>query len=265
MQRWRLLEIIAKVNRGDIWGSGDITATSLFMLTDIVLQYILKHSYKTLLQNDVLQNKNKEGMDVMPPKPKYTKEEIVKTAFQMTREKGFGSVTARELGKRLGTSATPIFTVFKSMKELQLEVSKLALEEYETYVADALSYTPAFKQIGVQMIQFATDEPQLFRLLCMRIEGKERTFDEMFHKMGDWAEVCIDILRQEHGLTREDAETLFRQAWISTFSVCVLMVNNMCQFSSEEIIDVLGMSFQGTLLLIKSGQYKKVDIHKIFE
>lgn len=201
----------------------------------------------------------------MPPKPKYTKEEIVQTAFQMTRENGFAFVTARELGKRLGTSSTPIFTVFKNMKELQLEVSKLALEEYEKYVADALSYTPAFKQFGVQMIKFATDEPQLFRLLCMRIEGKSRSFDELFHKMGQSGEICIGVLQQEHGLTRQEAEILFRQTWLSTFSVCVLMVNNICQFTSEEIIEVLGMEFQGTLQLIKSGQYKKVEVHKIFD
>ena len=61
---------------------------------------------------------NKRG-NKMPPKAKYTREEIVKTAFQMTRENGIESVMARELGKRLGTSSSPIFTAFKNMEELQ--------------------------------------------------------------------------------------------------------------------------------------------------
>lgn len=103
----------------------------------------------------------------MPPRAKYTKEEIIQTAFEMTREKGFGSVTARELGKKLGTSVTPIFNVFQNMSELQSEVRNLALKEFEKYVADAVNYTPAFKQFGVQMIKFATEEPQLFRILYM--------------------------------------------------------------------------------------------------
>ena len=40
----------------------------------------------------------------MPPKPKYTREEIVNAAFEMTREGGIQSVVARELGKKLGNA-----------------------------------------------------------------------------------------------------------------------------------------------------------------
>ena len=58
----------------------------------------------------------------MPPRPKYTKEEIVDAAFELTREKGIDSVVAREVGKRLNTSSSPIFTVWNSMEELKEEV-----------------------------------------------------------------------------------------------------------------------------------------------
>ena len=54
----------------------------------------------------------------MPPKAKYTREEIIQKAFEMAREKGIDSVVARELGKELGTSSSPIFTAFKNMEEL---------------------------------------------------------------------------------------------------------------------------------------------------
>ena len=46
----------------------------------------------------------------MPPKPKYTKEEIVAAAYEITREKGIDAVVAREVGRRLNTSSSPIFT-----------------------------------------------------------------------------------------------------------------------------------------------------------
>ena len=51
----------------------------------------------------------------MPPKAKFTPEEILRAALDITREHGIGAVTARELGNRLGSSARPIFTVFKSI------------------------------------------------------------------------------------------------------------------------------------------------------
>ena len=43
----------------------------------------------------------------MPPKPKYTKEEIVNAAYELTREKGIDAVVAREVGKRLHLRKTP--------------------------------------------------------------------------------------------------------------------------------------------------------------
>lgn len=196
----------------------------------------------------------------MPPKAKFTKEEIVQIAFEMTREKGFGSVTARELGKRLGTSATPIFTVFQNMYEVQMEVRKLAMKEFEKYVADALNYTPAFKQFGTQMIQFAMKEPQLFRILYMEVNEESQSFDEMLKELGEPAKVCMDVIQRDYEVSKEDAVRLFRQAWIFTFSISVLLVNKICHFSSEEIMDMIGMEFQGALMLIKAGQYKKIDV-----
>ena len=55
----------------------------------------------------------------MPPKAKFTREEIVAAALEITREKGIEAVTAREIGKTLNSSARPIFTVFQllCMKE----------------------------------------------------------------------------------------------------------------------------------------------------
>ena len=55
----------------------------------------------------------------MPPKPKFTKEEIVQTALQVVSQKGVEALTAKELGDALGSSSRPIFTVFNSMKEVQ--------------------------------------------------------------------------------------------------------------------------------------------------
>ena len=55
----------------------------------------------------------------MPPKAKFTKDEILNTALNITREQGIDAVTARELGARLGSSPRPIFTIFKSMEEVK--------------------------------------------------------------------------------------------------------------------------------------------------
>ena len=58
----------------------------------------------------------------MPPKPKFTREEIVAAALDIVRERGLKGLTARDLGARLGASARPIFTVFENMEDLTREV-----------------------------------------------------------------------------------------------------------------------------------------------
>ena len=68
----------------------------------------------------------------MAPKNKFTKEEIVGAAKELVREKGLSALTARELAKRLGSSPRPIFTAFRSMKEVADAVAIVAAGVAET-------------------------------------------------------------------------------------------------------------------------------------
>ena len=43
------------------------------------------------------------------------------------------ALTSRDLGARLGSSARPIFTVFKSMEEVQEAVRDAAMKRFESY------------------------------------------------------------------------------------------------------------------------------------
>lgn len=54
----------------------------------------------------------------VPPKAKFTKDEIVSAGLEIVRRDGLEALTARELGNALGSSARPIFTVFNNMDEV---------------------------------------------------------------------------------------------------------------------------------------------------
>lgn len=199
----------------------------------------------------------------MPPKAKYTREDIINKAFEMARNKGIDAVVARELGKKLGTSSSPIFTAFKNMEELQKEVRKVALKEFEAYVHDAVNYTPAFKYVGMKMIEFAMKEPKLFQLLYMREHDGSQTYAMLMDELGNTVEVCIDIMQKDYALNRQEAELLFRQVWLHTFGICVLVAGKVCRISQEEISEMLSVEFQGTLMLIKSGKFQTVPVNDI--
>ncbi len=199
----------------------------------------------------------------MPPKAKYTREEIIQKAFEIARRKGIDAVVARELGKELGTSSSPIFTAFENMEEVQKEVRKAAMREFESYVKDALNYTPAFKYVGMKMIEFAMKEPKLFQLLYMREHDGSQTYAMLIDELGDTVAVCIDIMQQDYALSRQEAELLFHQVWLHTFGICVLVAGKVCRLSPEEISKMLSVEFQGTLMLIKSGTFQTVPVNDV--
>jgi len=201
----------------------------------------------------------------MPPKAKYTREEIIAKAFEIARKKGIDAVVARELGKELGTSSSPIFTAFKNMEELHKEVRKVALKEFESYVQDALNYTPAFKYVGMKMIEFAMKEPKLFQLVYMREHDGKQTFPMLVDELGDTVRVCIEIMRKDYDLSREEAEWLFRQGWLQTFAICVLVAGRVCRLTPGEISEMLSAQFQGVLMLIKSGTFKITPVNSVNE
>lgn len=189
----------------------------------------------------------------MPPKPKFTKEEIVTAALNITREKGIDAVTAREIAAKLGSSARPIFTVFRNMNEVQQEVRHAAMEYFGEFTQKAINYTPAFKQFGMQMIIFANEEPKLFQLLFMTENEEAKNFEEVFANLGGVAEFCIEVICTDYGLTKQDAELLFRNMWINTFGIGVLCANRVCGFSVDEINEILGQEFMAMMMFIKSG------------
>ena len=93
----------------------------------------------------------------MPPKPKFTKQEIIDAALQLVSEKGMEALTSRDLGARLGSSARPIFTVFRSMDEVQQEVRTAAMHRFEAYAVGGHGDMPEFKHFGMRMVRFAIE------------------------------------------------------------------------------------------------------------
>ena len=74
----------------------------------------------------------------MPPRPKFTREEIIEAALNIVSESGIAALTARNLADRLGCSPRPVFTVFKNMDEVLAEVTVAAMGRYERCVSKAV-------------------------------------------------------------------------------------------------------------------------------
>lgn len=191
----------------------------------------------------------------MPPKPKCTKEEIIKAVFEMTGEPGFKTVTTGEIGKKLGTSATPIFTWFNNMCDVRKEVCNYAMKKYENYVRSVLDYTTNFKEFGVKMVEFATKEPNIFRLICMQETDEEFSFGNEITELGETAGFCILSIMKDYKVSENEAKALFKQVWIYVFSICALLANNVCNLSGDEFSKILSLEFRSAVASMKSGNF----------
>ncbi|HAL62853.1 MAG TPA: TetR/AcrR family transcriptional regulator, partial [Clostridiales bacterium] len=103
----------------------------------------------------------------MPPKVKFTANEIIEAAVKITRVKGIDAVTAREVGRALGVSSRPLFTYFDTVEELKREVYLFAKNLYKEYVKDGLKAEIPFLGVGQQYLRFAKDEPNLYKYLFL--------------------------------------------------------------------------------------------------
>ena len=192
----------------------------------------------------------------MPPKAKFTKDEIIKAALGIVRDKGTAALTARELGIALGSSARPIFTVFQSMDEVRHEVTVAARQLYDEKISFSLNQKemPAFKCVGIQYIQFALSEPKLFQLLFMSQQTKKPSVMAVLPVIDDNYRQILDSVQTMYSLSEANAGRLYRHLWIYTHGIAVLCATNMCSFTAEEISNMLTEVCTAVLKEIKAGQ-----------
>lgn len=183
----------------------------------------------------------------MPPKAKFTREEIIEAALKIARTQGIEAVTARELGKSLGSSARPIFTVFQSMDEVLEEVQKGAREIYRQYVEQGLSQTPAFRGVGLSYIRFAIEEEKLFRLLFMSEQKPVDSIEQVLMLIDESYDAILRSVEEPYHLKREDAKRIYQHLWIYSHGIATLCATGMYAFTQEEIEKQLAEIFIGLL------------------
>lgn len=190
----------------------------------------------------------------MPPKAKFTKEEIVDAAFHIVKTDGFEALTSRALGTRLGSSARPIFTVFQSMDEVQQAVIEAAKALYKGYVDQGLMWEHPFKGVGTQYILFSIQEPKLFQILFMTEQPQIPDFSGVLPLIEESYEEILLSIQNDYGISRHLAEKLYHHLWIYTHGIATLCATKMCRFTGEEISSMITEVCTSILKNIKEGQ-----------
>lgn len=174
----------------------------------------------------------------MPPKFKYTKNEILQNALDIVRENGASALTTRTLGKRLGTTQSPIFSAFENVEELQAEVKRAAKELFAEYVRRGLEDPPAFNGVSKQYMLFARNEPNLFRWLFMSKDMIEDTH-QYNPIITDNYKMVYKAFRDTFSLTEAETDKLYIHIGIYLHGLSSLYAENMCDYTIEHASELL--------------------------
>lgn len=159
----------------------------------------------------------------MPPKAKITKEMILDTVMNITKETGFETVNARSIANKLQCSTRPIFTCYENMDALKNEFLNFAYEYYNQYVVNyknSVNVTP-YLLLPLTYIEFAQAETHLFRLLFiddMDLEMAEA--DDFYKEIGN--ENKARIFAETIGIALERAKVIFLDLFLYTHGIAVL-------------------------------------------
>lgn len=181
----------------------------------------------------------------MPPKFKFTREEIIKAALDMTRERGIASVTARGLAARLGSSAKPIFGLFRNMEEVCQEVLSAANQRYQDYLKEGMAAGkyPPYKASGMAYIRFAGEEKELFKLLFMRDRSEE---EKLGAKEGrEEIRPLLTLIQKNTGLGEEEAYLFHLEMWVFVHGIAAMIATSYLEWEMDFIDKVLTDGYLG--------------------
>lgn len=173
----------------------------------------------------------------MPRKECITIEQILDTAFAMTREEGYASVTARKVAARAGCSTQPIFRVYKNMEELWDAVYEKAVAFFQDYYGHypQMAHVP-FVNLGMAYIAFAREEGHLFELLFLSQRGNRRSMYDLINGSDSNVLYEIDRARAE-GCSRP--EEVFMRMWIFVHGSACMALTGDYDLSKVETLSML--------------------------
>lgn len=192
----------------------------------------------------------------MPPKAKYTKEKIIEYALDIVRKNGFEALSARALGKELGTSSSPVFTFFESMDEVKGEVIATAAAIYKSYLDEDMEKgkLPPYKASGMAYIRFAKEEKELFKLLFMR----DRTGEAVGDNREEIAPL-IDLISKNTGIGPGSAYIFHLEMWMYVHGIASMIATSYLDWDMDFVSEALSDAYLG---LCRRYEEKKEDTGK---
>ena len=195
----------------------------------------------------------------MPPKPRFTRDEIVEAALAIVSERDADALTAREIADWLGCSTRPIFTAFDDMADLRREVRTRVAKDIERTVKHEMHQSGHFLQAELRAITFAMDEPNRYKLVYLEEGGSLSSIKDVLRDVEVGMRDYVEVLETEYDLTPDEAEELFTHAWILANGMGSLCATRRVKLPIEGIAHLLGEDLAAMCAHLKARHVADAD------
>ncbi len=162
------------------------------------------------------------------------KESLLKTAIIMVEEEGIESINARSLAKRAGISTKPIYRLYNSLEDLKTEVNEIIKKEYDEFIQKRVDSKNALITVCVAYIEFAQMHKNYFRSMFLSNNLKWKDVNDVLNEK--WNQSTIINLVNKHGLSFEEAKSLFMNVWLYANGMATLIASNDLTIDNKEIL-----------------------------
>ncbi|SDZ39362.1 DNA-binding transcriptional regulator, AcrR family [Evansella caseinilytica] len=170
----------------------------------------------------------------MAPKKKFSREEIIDSAFSIAKAEGIDSITIRKTADQLGSSIAPIYVNFNDVGELKQAVFQKIIQLSRQMIAEQQTGNP-FRDIGLASLKMAADYPVLVRDFMMKPKVDLPMYDEEM--------ALVHLMKHDpdlEGFSEEELAEILLKMRVFQTGLTMMVANGLLpdEFDMEKMIQL---------------------------
>ena len=152
------------------------------------------------------------------------RQDILRAATEVIREKGEKALTVRNIAAKLGCSTQPLYYEFANLNHLRAELLPYVRQQYLQFRCSN------YKEFGRHFLHFARREKELFRFVYLRRrERGETLLDDINY------DETIRLLSQNLEMDQETARQMHYQMQFRCYGLGVMLATDYCEMTDDQI------------------------------
>jgi len=192
---------------------------------------------------------NTKDGDVMGPKVKFTREQIIDAAFEIAQTEGIDSITMRKIAEKMGGSVAPIYVNFENVDELKDALMERIIGISRQLLSEEDTGNP-FRDIGNASLRFAVEYSVIFRDLVIKNSKYMQGYDE---KM---TPALIEEMQKDpelNGFTVDELKTILLKMRIFQLGLSIMAANGLLpkDYSKQDMMNILSSTADDVIISAK--------------